>query len=300
MMSPLECMKSRSAPMLAENRQLYMFEHNKFNMFEHMRQAFFGRTIPTQQFHAMKKLVTKPHFADIAQALTESIAAGRYPVGSVLPGEIELCSLYSTSRHTIRAALHELQQLGLVSRKKNAGTRVESSTPKNDFRPSLGSLEDLVQFGTTNVRVMQSVEKTVVANTLAKKLGCSSGTAWLRISSIRADSDNGKPVGWTDVYIDPQYAAVEEMVREEPDTLISSLIERRYGRRVAEVRQVVRGILVEDAAAEALQVACGSAGLEIIRQYIDAAGHIFEISVSTHPSDRFVIAMRLERSVAGN
>ncbi|MBP0598858.1 GntR family transcriptional regulator [Herbaspirillum sp. LeCh32-8] len=246
----------------------------------------------------MKKLATKPHFAEIAQALTEGISTGQYPVGSVLPGELDLCSLYNTSRHTIRAALHELQQLGLVSRKKNAGTRVESATPKNDFRPSLGSLEDLVQFGTTNVRVVQSVEELVVGSALAKKLGCNGGTAWLRFSSIRADSGNGKPVGWTDVYIDTQYAAIEEMVREEPDTLISTLIERRYGRRVAEIRQVVRGILIEHPAADALGVTPGSAGLEIIRQYIDAAGQIFEISVSTHPSDRFVISMKLERSVA--
>lgn len=248
----------------------------------------------------MKKPATKPHFAEIAQALTENIAAGHYPVGSILPGELDLCSLYNTSRHTIRAALHELQQLGLVSRKKNAGTRVESATPKNDFRPSLGSLEDLVQFGTTNVRVVQSIEETVTSNALAKKLGCIGGTPWLRVSSLRVDSDNHQPVGWTDVYVERQYADIATLVREEPDTLISTLIERRYGRRVAEIRQVVRGILVEDTTAEALQVVPGSAGLEIIRQYIDAAGQIFQISVSVHPSDRFVVAMKLQRSSVDN
>ncbi|MFJ3055363.1 GntR family transcriptional regulator [Herbaspirillum sp. NPDC087042] len=248
----------------------------------------------------MKHPATKPHFAEIAQDLTENIAAGRYPVGSVLPGELELCGMYNTSRHTVRAALHELQQLGLVSRKKNAGTRVESATPKNDFRPSLGSLEDLVQFGTSNVRAVQGIGETTLDAALAKKLGCAAHSRWLRISSLRADSAGGQAVGWTDVYVDPQYADIGEMVRAEPATLISALIERRYGRRVAEIRQVVRGILIEAQAADALGVTPGSAGLEIIRQYIDAAGQVFEVSVSTHPSDRFVIAMRLERSSAGS
>jgi DNA-binding GntR family transcriptional regulator len=246
----------------------------------------------------MKKTASKPHYAEIAQELTEAIAAGRYPVGSVLPGELELCGLYGTSRHTIRAALHELQQLGLVSRKKNAGTRVEAAAPKNDFRPSLGSLEDLVQFGTSNVRVVQSIAETTVKGELAKTLGCISGTPWLRISSLRVDSDKQQPVGWTDVYVAPEYAEIGDTVRASPDTLISTLIERRYGRRVAEIRQVIRAISLDEAMAQALQVKPGMAGLEILRQYFDAAGQIFEVSVTVHPADRFAVAMRLQRSTA--
>jgi len=244
----------------------------------------------------MEKNTSKPHFADIARDLTEGIAAGRFPVGSVLPGELELCGTYGTSRHTIRAALHELQQLGLVSRKKNAGTRVESAAPKNDFRPSLGSLEDLIQFGSTNRRVVQSIDVSVVKGELAKTLGCVSGARWLKISSLRVDGETQRPIGWTDVYVDPQFADIAEVVRAEPDTLVSTLIERRYGRRVAEIRQVVKAVSLPEPEARALQAQAGMAGLEIVRQYFDASGKIFEASVTVHPSDRFAVAMRLQRS----
>lgn len=246
----------------------------------------------------MKKPATKTHFADIARDLTEGIATGRYPLGSVLPGELELCADYGTSRHTVRAALHELQQLGLVSRKKNAGTRVEALTPKNDFRPSLGSLEDLIQFGVTNVREVQFIGETTVKGDLAKTLGCFNGTRWLKISSLRVDRDKQSPVGWTDVYVDPQYAEICELVRASPDTLISTLIEGRYGRRVAEIRQVVRAMTITEPLAQSLQVTAGMAGLEIVRQYFDSTGQIFEVSVTVHPSDRFAVAMRLQRSEA--
>jgi DNA-binding GntR family transcriptional regulator len=80
----------------------------------------------------MNAVTNKPHFADIARNLIEGIISGRFPVGSLLPTELELCAQYATSRHTIRAALHELQQLGLVSRRKNVGTRVESAEPTNE------------------------------------------------------------------------------------------------------------------------------------------------------------------------
>jgi DNA-binding transcriptional regulator YhcF (GntR family) len=97
--------------------------------------------------------MNRPHFADIARDLTEGIASGHYPVGSYLRTELELRDHYQTSRHTVRAALHELQQLGFVSRRKNAGTRVESAQPRNDFRPSLASVDDLVQFGSEHLRL---------------------------------------------------------------------------------------------------------------------------------------------------
>lgn len=246
----------------------------------------------------MKKTAAKPHFSEIAQELTEAITSGRYPVGSVLPGELELCGLYNTSRHTVRAALQELQQLGLVSRKKNAGTRVESAAPKNDFRPSLSSLEDLIQFGSSNVRVVQAIEETTASGELAKALGCAGGSRWLRISSLRVDSASQRPVGWTDVYVDPLYAEIGEVVRASPDTLVSTLIERRYGRHVAEIRQVIRAMTIGEEMARALQVSPGMAGLEILRQYFDAAGQIFEVSLTVHPADRFAVAMRLQRSAA--
>lgn len=241
--------------------------------------------------------MNRPHFAEIARDLTEGIASGRFPVGSYLPTELELRDLYKTSRHTIRAALHELQQLGFVSRRKNAGTRVESAQPKNDFRPSLASIEDLVQFGSENLRVVQSIEALAAQGKLAKILKCEEGARWLRISSLRVERDTTRPpIGWTDVYIDPGYEEIAETARDEPDTLISSLIETRYGRCVAEIQQNVQAVNVSPEMAARLQIPAGTAALEIVRRYLDSTGVAFEISISIHPAERFSVSMRLKRS----
>lgn len=243
--------------------------------------------------------MNKPHFADIARDLTEGIASGRYPVGSVLPTELELRDQYQTSRHTVRAALHELQQLGLVSRRKNAGTRVESAQPRNSFRPSLASVDDLVQFGSAHLRVVQSIEEVVATGALASRLQCAADTHWLRVSSMRIDVDRKRPpVGWTDVYIAPAYADVAEAARNEPSMLISALIEARYGRCIDEIQQEVQAVEVSAEMAERLQVRQGTAALEIVRRYLDASGETFEVSVSIHPAERFSVSMRLKRSDA--
>lgn len=244
-----------------------------------------------------QKQQTKPHFADIARDLTEGIQTGRFPVGSFLPTELELRDRYGTSRHTVRAALHELEQLGLISRRKNVGTRVEASQPTRNFRLSLASIDDLLQFGAAHVRAVQSIGEATVKGALAKELGCANGTRWLRISSIRLDgAARSAPIGWTDVYIDPACADIADTVRASPDTLISTLIESRYGRRVAEIQQEITATTASDIMARELRVEAGTPMLKIVRRYFDTAGQIFEISVSAHPAERFSVSMRLRRS----
>ena len=97
-------------------------------------------------------------YAQVARDLAEGIASGRFPVGSLLPTELELAEHYGASRNTVRAALRELQELGLVSRRKKAGTRVEAASASSGYRPSLASIEDLIQFGAAHVRVVRKIE----------------------------------------------------------------------------------------------------------------------------------------------
>ncbi len=96
-------------------------------------------------------------YAQVARDISEGIASGRYPVGSQLPTEAELCERYAASRHTVRSAMRELQELGLVSRNKKAGTKVEASPASSGYRISLASIDELSQFGAEHVRVVREV-----------------------------------------------------------------------------------------------------------------------------------------------
>ncbi len=240
--------------------------------------------------------MTETRYAQVARDLAEGIRTGRFPVGSLLPTELELCAHYGASRHTVRAALKEMQELGLVSRRKKAGTRVEAVGTPSGYRQSLASVEDLVQFGATHARAVREVESVVVDRALAKELGCAPGTRWLRVSSLRLEGGtNTLPVGWTDVYVDEAYADLQDVVREFPGVLISSLIESRYGRRIAEIRQDVKGALIPENLAGELKAEAGSPALMVIRHYLDPAGEVFEITRTIHPADRFTFSLRLKR-----
>ena len=111
--------------------------------------------------------MSETRYAQVARDLVAGITSGRFPVGSLLPTELELCERFGTSRHTVRAALRELQALGLVSRRKRIGTRVEATQASGGYNESLASLEDLVQLAATHVRAVQEIDDVVADRSLA-------------------------------------------------------------------------------------------------------------------------------------
>jgi len=240
-------------------------------------------------------------WAQVAQDLTAGISSGRFPVGSLLPTELDLCAHYGTSRHTVRTAIRQLQEQGLVSRNKKAGTRVEATAPTSGYRQALASLEDLVQFGEAYVREVQATGPVTADAELAAELGCAPGTRWFRISSLRLDGRPGSaPVGWTDVYVDPAYADLGEIVRAAPHLLVITLIEQRHGRSCAEIRQDVDAVALPPAQAATLGAQPGSPTLRIVRHYLDQAGKVMEISSTLHPAGRFSISQRMRRMIDAN
>lgn len=240
-------------------------------------------------------------YSKIARDLASGISSGRYPVGSLLPTEVELCERYGTSRPTVRVALKELQGMGLVSRRKRVGTRVEAASASAGYSQSVATLEGLMQLAAHQVRRVKSVQPIVMDRAAAKSLGVSAGSRWLHIQILRlgAQGDTKRPVGWTDTYIDPTYTDVPKLLRKSPGELVSSLIEAHYGRCIAEVEQTVQAVAMPPALAEALDARAGAPALKIVRRYIDQANEAFEIAVTIHPADRMVCTMKLRRD-AGN
>ncbi|SFJ29737.1 transcriptional regulator, GntR family [Bosea sp. OK403] len=244
-----------------------------------------------------------PRYSILATALLEQIAAGKHPVGHLLPSEHELAELHDVSRSTVRAALLQLQNLGVISRRRGAGTLVEASRPTATsaaYNQSLGTFDDLVQYADATERRVLEMADVVADDDLARRLQSRPGRRWLHVSAIRVrtDDDAAAPICWTDLYIDGDYAAL--MRRELPSYrhAVAALIEERHGRRVSEIRQTIRAAGLTDMIARTLAAATGDHALEITRRYVDAAGIAFITTFSLHPGDRFAYEMRLQRRAA--
>lgn len=240
--------------------------------------------------------MNETRYAAVAKHLMDGIVSGRYPVGSLLPTEFELCDLYDVSRHTIRAAITQLQTQGLVSRRKRVGTRVEATSPRGGYSHSLASVSDLAHLAETQVRDIQQVRHFVIDIAEAKRLGLAPGEHCFCVSSIRVDRENAlAPLCWTDVYAQESYAEVIDLAKEHPDQLIAALIEQHYGRHIDVVDQQVRAVLLSADIAKRLNAEPGSPGLKILRQYRDEEGSLVVASETIHPDDRFTLVTQMKR-----
>lgn len=243
-------------------------------------------------------------YAHVARALTEAITDGRYPIGSLLPNEFELAEQFAVSRSTIRAAMRELQASGIVSRKRNAGTKVEAHAPQRGaggFSQSLGSIEAVQQFGVETERQVQGVADVVADEPLARALGCQRGRRWLRISSLRMIPGDAtkRPICWTDVYIDDAFAREVRLRMSTHRDIFGTLVEKISGRQFSEIRQDISAVGVSQDLAEPLKVAPGAHALSIRRQYLFSSNEMAEVSLSVHPADRYSYSTRLTRHKAG-
>lgn len=238
----------------------------------------------------------KPRYAELAEELIQAIGAGKFEVGSSLPSEVDLSEQYGVSRATVRSALERVQELGLISRRKRAGIRVESAKPKAAFSHNMSSVEDLVQFAVVTERHVRSVTELSASPSLAAKLGVDAGTRLLRVEMLRVDpSKPDAPLCWTDVYLEAALGAGIKRELRNSTGLICDMVERRFGRSVHNVRQEIRAIGVPDNLAEPLGVKPDSHALEIVRRYLDSRGLVFEATVSVFPADRYSYALELMR-----
>ncbi|MDP1534220.1 MAG: GntR family transcriptional regulator, partial [Rubrivivax sp.] len=93
-----------------------------------------SRTVPPASRDKRRDLLEsgaldfQPRYARVAQSLIEDIASGKFPVGSLIATEADLCDRFGVSRNTARAALAVLSDMGLVTRHAGIGTFVRSVT----------------------------------------------------------------------------------------------------------------------------------------------------------------------------
>jgi DNA-binding GntR family transcriptional regulator len=240
----------------------------------------------------------KPRYEELAQQLIAEIGGERFGIGSALPSELELAAQHGVSRSTIRSALDLVQKLGLISRRKRAGIRVEAFRPRLSYQQSVSNIEDLVQFAAITERHVQAMGEIVCDQDLAARLGCEPGRRYLHIESLRvAPGEPPVSVCWTDIYLEPFIgAALGDQVTLSAG-LVCNMVEARFGLMVAEVRQEIRAVGIPARCARGLEARANAHALEIIRHYVDQQGSVFQSTISVFPAERYTYAFRLQRQL---
>src|ERR1700760_808803 len=138
-----------------------------------------SRSPPFMQEPMVTVLGQQPRYMQLAQTLINEIQSGRFPVGSTIPTEFELCEQFGASRSTVREAVKQLVQLGMVVRQAGIGTTVQALNSEGSYRQVMQQLSDLHRYSAdTALQVLKKETVEVSDASLCAMLQAKPGETW--------------------------------------------------------------------------------------------------------------------------
>ena len=235
-----------------------------------------------------------PLYRQISDTLLAGIREGKFPVGTFLPGEMELIDRFDASRHTIREGLRVLEDMGLVKRQRGRGTLVLSTEASPAFVQMVRSPSELFSYPDSSIFRLLSDERIKADKPLAKELGCEVGDEWVQISGLRTLGDEGMPICLADVYVIPEYGSIAQRLGGGSRP-VYEMIAATFKESIENITiRLTAGVLCDRKAA-VLGVGPGSPSLSVSRFYEGRGGRIFEVSISEHPASNFSYTFEFTR-----
>jgi GntR family transcriptional regulator len=241
---------------------------------------------------------SKPRYAELGDLLQTSIEQGEYPIGTLLPTELELCEHFSVSRHTARAALAQLISAGLVQRRPGAGTRVIAQSAAMRYEHEIDTVDLLMQYGNTTRLQMLKCERLKATAAVAQMLEISEGRDYLRLYGLRLEEPSRQPIAVTEMLV-PVRSGVPADKLLEVSGAARAVAKYLDPSKLSKVEQVFDASSFSAADAKALEIKRSEPAMRVQRRYRDPNGKLLMIAISLHPPGRFAYSMVLSRNHRG-
>ncbi len=230
-----------------------------------------------------------PIYVQLRKRIEAGIATGILPPDAALPPEREIAALTELSRVTVRKAIAELAEQGVVIQRQGSGSRIAARAAR--VEQSLTGLtsftEDMARRGmTTEVRWLERGLFLPSAEEVAA-LGLVPGDQVARLARLRLA--DGRPMAI-------ERAALPPDVLPNPLAVATSLYEvlGASGHRPIRAVQKISAVNLGEADATLLGVAAQAAGLRIERVSYLAQGRVAEFTRSVYRGDAYDFVAELQ------
>ena len=227
----------------------------------------------------------------IADVLIQRISDGLYRVGDNIPNEVDLCVEFNASRYTIREAVRNLQNRGLVQRKKRAGTRVISASSMPLYGLNFESSDSLGHYlEHTDLKLKQTILHLVKQPAEARLDGDLEG--WAQLDTYRCAPGTTRAVSWSYIYLRKEYLGVVDLIGHERGG-VYEILKKKYKKAVKFIDVEVSSAPFTREAADVLRKRRNSQALLIIRRFYGEDDRLFEVSVSYYPPEEVQYKTRI-------
>jgi GntR family transcriptional regulator len=230
----------------------------------------------------------QPLYQQLQRALRGAIENGVIGPDDALPPERDLAEMLKVSRITVRKAIDELVEDGLLIRKQGSGTFVSNRVEKN-FAKLTSFSEDMRARGREPRSLWLNRAEGTVTPEESLTLRSSPGTPVFRFHRIRMADDAPMAL---------EYATVLAACLPSVDAVENSLYEalERSGNRPVRALQRLRAVLLTAEQAKLLKAQEGDAGLLVARVGYLKDGRAVEFSQSFYRGDIYDFVAELSAS----
>lgn len=220
-----------------------------------------------------------PLYMQLQELIRDAIQNGAFPARYTLPPEREISARLGISRITVRKAISDLVEEGLLVRQQGSGTFVSGRIEKQ-FGMLSSFSEDMAGKGRKVTTQWLARERTGISTDEALVFGSSLGSMIYRFRRVRCA--DGEPMALELTAI-PEFALPSE--RAVKTSLYDAL--SKTGNRPVRALQRLRAVLFDRGQAELLGVAEGSPALYIERRGYNASGQMIEYTKSWYRGDAY-------------
>lgn len=234
-----------------------------------------------------------PVYYQIKQYIEGLIRNKNLKSGDKIPSEREFTEKFHVSRMTIRQAVMELVNSGVLIRKKGKGTFVSDQRKIEKALNQLnGFTEDMLNRGLNPGSKLLGFDLISVGIEIGHKLQLSESEQVYQIRRTRyADQ---RPMAIETTYIPEKI--VPGLTSSEADTSLYDYVEKSRGLKIDHAEQSLEAALVTAEEAHLLDVPEGSPILVIERISFLKNGTAFEFTRSLYRADRYKFIVQLTKS----
>ncbi|MFC5862490.1 phosphonate metabolism transcriptional regulator PhnF [Acidicapsa dinghuensis] len=231
-------------------------------------------------------------YEKVEEVLAAEIATGELRPGDRLPSEDELLTRFGVSRITVRRAIQNLVQRGVVEIQRGRGTFVLAPRISQELTKLTGFVEDMMVHGRKASAKVLSRDEVAANATVARQLGISKGTRVVRIERVRlADS---VPMSLDETYL--PLAIGRQIVRNDLRVKpIFTLLEEKYGVPLTEAEYKLEASAASAHVAEALSIEENAPILRIERTTFTTDGRPIDYEMLSYRGDLIRFVTRLIR-----
>jgi GntR family transcriptional regulator len=225
-----------------------------------------------------------PLYRQLRDTLRQWIESGVYKPGDILPPEPTLEAQFDVSRITVRQAIVDLVQEGLLVRERGRGTFVREPKITQNLNQLTSWAETIMSMGMTARTVECRLEEAGPPVWVARRLGTGLDQRVLVVKRVRYAND--EPMCIMINYIVSRYVPglLDDGLTSES---LYEIMENKYNIVLSRAEETVEAVLADEQQAKTLKTYEGAPLLSVTRVTYDQNDFPFEVVKAVSRGDRY-------------